>query len=95
MATTRTTIAIDGDLMAAAMARAGVQSKSAAVEAALVSYICSTRAKPAKPRGKSDRPDYTGILALRGSGVISDDYDPDEAFKAHAPVVKTRTRRKK
>ncbi len=30
------------------------------------------------------KPDYSGLLALEGSGVIADDYDPDEACARRA-----------
>ncbi len=63
---TRTNIVLDDELVNQAMARAGVTTKKAAVEAALRAYV--------------RKPDYTGLLALAGSGVIADDYDPDEHF---------------
>jgi Arc/MetJ family transcription regulator len=66
---TRTNIVIDDELIAQAMLRAGVTTKKAAVEAALKAYV--------------RKPDYSGLLALRGSGVLADDYDPDECYKQH------------
>lgn len=66
---TRTNIVIDDDLIAQAMARAGVKTKKAAVEAALRAYV--------------KKPDYLGLLALRGTGVLADDYDPDECYKQY------------
>lgn len=63
---TRTNIVIDDQLIAKAMARAGVKTKKAAVEAALRAYV--------------RKPDYTGLLALAGSGVLADDYDPKTLF---------------
>jgi Arc/MetJ family transcription regulator len=59
---TRTNIVLDDKLVAKAMKRAGVKTKKAAVEAALKAYVA--------------RPDFDALLALRGSGVIADDYDP-------------------
>ncbi len=64
---TRTNIVLDDDLVAQAMARAGVKTKKAAVEAALRAFV--------------RKPDYSGLLALAGTGVIADGYDP----KAAAP----------
>ncbi len=64
--TTRTNIVLDDDLIAQAMARAGVRTKKAAVEAALRAYV--------------RQPDYSGLLALEGSGVLADDYDPAALF---------------
>ncbi|HEX7888830.1 MAG TPA: type II toxin-antitoxin system VapB family antitoxin [Ramlibacter sp.] len=62
----RTNIVLDDELIAQAMARAGVNTKKAAVEAALRAYV--------------RKPDYAGLLALAGSGVIADGYDPKELF---------------
>ena len=64
---TRTNIVLDDELVAQAMARAGVKTKKAAVEAALRAFV--------------RKPDYSGLLALVGSGVIADDYDPKALFK--------------
>ena len=63
---TRTNIVLDDELVAKAMARAGVKTKKAAVEAALRAYV--------------RKPDYSGLLALAGTGVIADDYDPKALF---------------
>jgi len=73
---TRTNIKIDDQLIAKAMARAGVRTKKAAVEAALRAYV--------------RKPDYTGLLELAGSGVLADDYDPSTLFlpvEIDAPVA--------
>lgn len=59
---TRTNIVIDDDLIAQAMLRAGVTTKKAAVEAALRAFV--------------RKPDYSGLLSLRGSDVLDPDYDP-------------------
>jgi len=63
---TRTNIVLDDKLVAKAMRRAGVSTKKAAVEAALKAYVA--------------KPDYPALLALRGSGLIADDYDPKEPY---------------
>ena len=63
---TRTNIVLDDELVAQAMVRAGVKTKKAAVEAALRAFV--------------RKPDYSGLLALVGSGVIADDYDPKGLF---------------
>lgn len=63
---TRTNIVLDDKLVAKAMKLAGVKTKKAAVEAALKAYV--------------RKPDYSGLLALAGTGVIADDYDPKEGF---------------
>ena len=63
---TRTNIVLDDKLVAQAMARAGVKTKKAAVEAALRAFV--------------RKPDYSGLLALAGTGVIADDYDPKALF---------------
>ena len=63
---TRTNIVLDDDLIAQAMLRAGVKTKKAAVEAALRAYV--------------RKPNYAGLLALQGSDVLADDYDPDECY---------------
>ena len=62
---TRTNIVLDDALVHQAMLRAGVKTKKAAIEAALKAFI--------------RKPDYSAITALRGSGVLADDYDPNEA----------------
>ena len=59
---TRTNIVLDDELVAQAMVRAGVTTKKAAIEAALRAFV--------------RKPDYSGLLALVGTGVIADDYDP-------------------
>ncbi len=64
---TRTNIVLDDELVAQAMARAGVKTKKAAVEAALRAFV--------------RKPDYSGLLALVGSGVIDDHYDPKALFR--------------
>jgi Arc/MetJ family transcription regulator len=63
---TRTNIVLDDELVAQAMVRAGVKTKKAAVEAALKAYV--------------RKPDYSGLLALEGSDVLADDYDPKALF---------------
>jgi len=63
---TRTNIVLDDALVHQAMLRAGVKTKKAAIEAALKAFI--------------RKPDYSAITALRGSGVLADDYDPNEAY---------------
>jgi Arc/MetJ family transcription regulator len=65
---TRINIVVDDDVIAEAMARAGVTTKKAAVEAALRAYV--------------RKPDYSGLLALAGGGVIADDYDPKSLFRS-------------
>ncbi len=74
---TRTNIVLDDKLVAKAMKLAGVKTKKAAVEAALKAFV--------------RKPDYSGLLALAGTGVIADDYDPKEAFShpryGNVPVV--------
>ena len=64
---TRTNIVLDDELVAQAMARAGVKTKKAAVEAALRAFV--------------RKPDYSGLLALVGAGAIADDYDPKALFQ--------------
>jgi len=63
---TRTNIVLDDELVAQAMVRARVNTKKAAVEAALRAYV--------------KKPDYSGLLALAGTGVIADGYDPKALF---------------
>ena len=67
---TRTNIVLDDELIAKAMARAHVSTKKAAVEAALRAFV--------------REPDYSALLALEGSRLISDDYDPKGAY-LHIP----------
>jgi Arc/MetJ family transcription regulator len=78
---TRTNIVLDDELIAKAMARAHVSTKKAAVEAALRAFV--------------REPDYSALLALEGSRLISDDYDPDEAYKMfpHEPAPTSRAKR--
>ena len=87
---TRTNIVLDDALVHQAMLRAGVKTKKAAIEAALKAFI--------------RKPDYSAITALRGSGVLADDYDPNEAFAlpsgfslmaAKAPPAKTKRQAKR
>jgi hypothetical protein len=59
---TRTNIVLDDDLIAQAMVKARVKTKKGAVEAALRAYV--------------RKPDYSGLLASRGKGLIDEDYDP-------------------
>lgn len=68
---TRTNIVLDDELIAQAMQRAGVTTKKAAVEAALKAFV--------------RKPNYAGLLALQGSDVLADDYDPDACY-AQYPV---------
>ena len=63
---TRTNIVLDDNLIAQAMAKARVKTKKGAVEAALRAYV--------------REPDYSGLLALEGSDVLADDYDPKALF---------------
>ncbi len=69
---TRTNIVLDDELIAQAMVRAGVTTKKAAVEAALKAFV--------------RKPDYSGFLALEGSDVLADDYDPDESYAQNPPA---------
>ena len=63
---TRTNIVLDDELVAKAMAKAGVATKKAAIDTALRAYV--------------REPDWQGLLALAGSGVLADDYDPAALF---------------
>ena len=65
---TRTNIVLDDALVNLAMVRARVKTKKAAIEAALRAFV--------------KKPDYTGLMALRGKGMLAADYDPNEAFSA-------------
>ena len=67
---TRTNIVLDDELVAQAMAKAGVATMKAAIDTALRAYV--------------REPDWQGLLALGGSGVLADDYDPSASF-AGAP----------
>ena len=70
---TRTNIVLDDKLVALAMKRAGVTTKKAAVEAALKAFVI-----------KRPKIDYEALLALEGSGLIADDYDPREPYGLRA-----------
>jgi Arc/MetJ family transcription regulator len=63
---TRTNIVLDDELVAKAMAKAGVTTKKAAIDTALRAYV--------------REPEWQGLLALAGSGVLADDYDPASLF---------------
>ena len=63
---TRTNIVFDDELIGKAMAKAGVSTKKAAIDTALRAYV--------------REPDWQGLLALAGSGVLADDYDPAALF---------------
>ena len=67
---TRTNVVLDDELVAKAMAKAGVATMKAAIDTALRAYV--------------REPDWQGLLALGGSGVLADDYDPSTLF-AEAP----------
>ena len=71
---TRTNIVLDDELVAKAMAKAGVTTKKAAIDTALRAYV--------------REPDWQGLLALAGSGVLADDYDPAALF-VEAPAKPT------
>ena len=62
----RTNIVLDDELVAKAMAKAGVGTKKAAIDTALRAFV--------------REPDWQGLLALAGSGVLADDYDPASLF---------------
>ncbi len=64
---TRTNIILDDKLVAQAMKQAGVTTKKAAVEAALKAFVLKRR-----------KIDYEALLALEGSRLVADDYDPKE-----------------
>ena len=70
---TRTNIVLDDELVAKAMAKAGVSTKRAAIDTALRAYV--------------REPDWQGLLALAGSGVLADDYDPAAAYARAQPMV--------
>ena len=63
---TRTNIVLDDELVGKAMTKAGVMTKKAAIDTALRAYV--------------REPDWKGLLALGGSGVLADDYDPATLF---------------
>ena len=66
---TRTNIILDDKLVAQAMKQAGVTTKKAAVEAALKAFVMKRR-----------KIDYDSLLALEGSRLVADGYDPKEPF---------------
>ncbi len=66
---TRTNIILDDKLVAQAMKQAGVTTKKAAVEAALKAFVVKRR-----------KIDYEALLALEGSRLVADDYDPKEPY---------------
>ena len=71
---TRTNIVLDDELIAKAMAKAGVSTKKAAIDTALRAYVRA--------------PDWKGLLALAGSGVLADDYDPSALFTTDATQMR-------
>jgi Bacterial antitoxin of type II TA system, VapB len=73
---TRTNIVLDDDLIAQAMAKARVKTKKGAVEAALRAYV--------------RKPDYSGLLASRGKGLIDEDYDPRGLYGLTEAALKRR-----
>jgi Arc/MetJ family transcription regulator len=73
---TRTNIVLDDELVAKAMVKAGVSTKKAAIDTALRAYV--------------REPDWQGLLALAGSGVLADDYDPAQLFEGNAAQLVAR-----
>lgn len=73
---TRTNIVLDDDLIAQAMVKARVKTKKGAVEAALRAYV--------------RKPDYSGLLASRGKGLIDEDYDPRGPYGLTEAALKRR-----
>ena len=73
MKETRTNIVLDDELVAKAMAKAGVRTKKAAIEQALRAYV--------------REPDWEFILSMEGSRAIADDYDPKALFTKPAYVI--------
>ncbi|MFM9971595.1 MAG: type II toxin-antitoxin system VapB family antitoxin [Burkholderiales bacterium] len=71
----RTNIVIDEDLVKRAMKLAGVNTKRAAVEAALRHFV-----------GTSG---YAAILSLYGSGGVDKNYDPKVSEPKPKPYVRT------
>jgi Arc/MetJ family transcription regulator len=69
---TRTNIVLDDELVALAMAKAGVGTKKAAVEAALRAYV--------------SEPDWALVASMEGSNAVADDYDPRALFDHDAVV---------
>lgn len=77
----RTTIELDGKLIAQAMRQTGAKTKSGAVHIALEALIVRASRKPAAlAKSKPGKPDYSAVLAMFGSGAIDPDYDPQAAF---------------
>lgn len=70
----RTNIVLDDELVEQAMAKAGVSTKKAAIDTALRAYVRA--------------PDWKGLLALAGSGVLADDYDPSALFTRDAAPMR-------
>ncbi len=70
---TRTNIVLNDELVERAMAKAGVTTKKAAIEAALRAYVRA--------------PDWKGLLALSGSGALADDYDPSRLFAGDGAML--------
>lgn len=70
---TRTNIVLDDALVERAMAKAGVSTKKAAIEAALRAFV--------------REPDWDLILAMEGSRAVADDYDPAALFAAESVAV--------
>ena len=70
----RTNIVLDDELVEQAMAKAGVNTKKAAIDTALRAYVRA--------------PDWKGLLALAGSGVLADDYDPSALFTGDAAPMR-------
>lgn len=64
----RTNIVLDESLVRRAMKKAGVKTKREAVDLALQAFV--------------REPDYTALLALRGTGGVAAGYDPKEAAPA-------------
>ncbi len=76
---TRTNIVLDDKLVAKAMRIAGVTSKKAAVEAALKAFV--------------KKPDYSGLIALVGSGAIDPNYDPKALYLDQPKPIARQTAR--
>lgn len=73
MKETRTNIVLDDELVAKAMAKAGVRTKKAAIEQALRAYV--------------REPDWEFILSMEGSRAVADDYDPKALFTKPAHLI--------
>ena len=83
----RTNIVLDEELVAKAMAKAGVRTKKAAIDMALRAYV--------------REPDWQGLLALAGSDILAVDYDPTTLFSrakrrtvASAPAAPSAVKRR-